>query len=580
MALIPCFMSRGIPLSRLCPSRGRASRRTERPCSRRLLICLLCLWSIAVLVSLSAPFLPTCVASADPPVREDLADLIARVEPSVVRINVEKPLGDCTGSGFVVGEDGIVVTNNHVIRGAKTASVTFTDDHEADVSGVLFRDPERDIAILKIVGSDRFPSSALASEMPKKGETVVAFGAPQGLSFSVTDGIVSAIRPGDEFEAIFGEKWLGTWIQTSAPISTGNSGGPLVNLRGEVIGANTCMFTEGQNLNFAISSLDIKAALDGAKSAELTKLPLDVADTELRTLNHPVAGPLVLIPKGTFLMGSSSPEASPNIRPQHAVTIEKPFFMGMYEVTVGQFRRFVSATGYKTDAEKGKQGAWGVEASRKESVSKRMKHATTVYSFRPRSKNYSWRKTGFPQYDDSPVVNVTWSDASAYCRWLTDKDGSGLFRLPTEIEWEYACRAGTNTQFCWGDDERSLIFHENMADRSLQLCIATDPDTRREFGLCESWKDHWPFTAPVDSFKPNAFGLYHMHGNVSEWCQDYWDADRYLKPKGYRPPPSEKRCIRGGSWKSLTGYGTSAGRHRGLNQAHANVGFRIVFESQ
>ena len=189
MALIPCITSRGIrsenPLSRLCASRQCVSRWTGRSCSRRLLTSLL---SIAVLVSLSAPFLPTCVASADPPVREDLADLIARVEPSVVRINVEKPLGDCTGSGFVVGEDGIVVTNNHVIRGAKTASVTFTDDHEADVSGVLFRDPERDIAILKIVGSDRFPSSALASEMPKKGETVVAFGAPQGLSFSVTDG--------------------------------------------------------------------------------------------------------------------------------------------------------------------------------------------------------------------------------------------------------------------------------------------------------------------------------------------------------------------------------------------------------
>ena len=218
--------------------------------------------------------IPQIGEAVRPAIDTSLSDLIARVDPAVVRIDVEGINGNWLGSGFVVREEGIVVTNHHVMNGAQRARVTFANGRSAVVSGVLFCDPKRDIAIVKIVRSGKLSTLALASDIPKKGETVVAFGAPQGLSFSATDGIVSAIRQAEEMADLSRGGKTGTWIQTSAPISGGNSGGPLVNLRGEVVGANTMSHRVGQNLNLAVSSKDIQEALDAAVSAELVRLPL------------------------------------------------------------------------------------------------------------------------------------------------------------------------------------------------------------------------------------------------------------------------------------------------------------------
>ena len=131
---------------------------------------------------------------------------------------------------------------------------------------------------------------------------------------------------------------------------------------------------------------------------------------------------MVLIPAGSFVMGENT--GLDDERPAHTVTITKPFFLGQYEVTVAQFRGFIEATGYATDAEKGTgfQGAFGWNPD--------------LMEFQVHDE-YAWRNTGFVQLDSHPVVNVSWNDATEFCRWLSRKEGTN-FRLPTEAEWEYA----------------------------------------------------------------------------------------------------------------------------------------------
>jgi len=204
-----------------------------------------------------------------------LTDLIKQVEPSVVRIDVEGKHGGGIGSGFVVDSSGIVVTNHHVIAGASKAEVSFQNKKTAQVLGTLYLDKNRDIAVLKIAG-DSYSALKLAKELPLKGASVAAFGAPVGLSFTATEGIVSAIRKIEELKE-YTSKTAGTWIQTSTPISPGNSGGPLVNRRGEVVGANTMAMVAAQNLNFAISSLDLAEAVKAARQLSLVKLDAGAA---------------------------------------------------------------------------------------------------------------------------------------------------------------------------------------------------------------------------------------------------------------------------------------------------------------
>lgn len=195
-----------------------------------------------------------------------LADLIAEIEQSVVRIET----ADGIGSGFVATEDGSVVTNFHVLEGSTEAKIHFVDGKTFDVIGVLATDEDRDIAILSTACTGVAPLK-LSSEVPRKGTSVVTFGAPAGLSFSASEGIISAIRSGEEAKQQLGCE-TGTWLQTTAPISPGNSGGPLVDKQGQVVGVNTFFVAKGQNLNFAISSLDIAEILASARGRTATPL--------------------------------------------------------------------------------------------------------------------------------------------------------------------------------------------------------------------------------------------------------------------------------------------------------------------
>ena len=204
---------------------------------------------------------------------DNLADLIEIVEPSVVCINTYGRNHKGTASGFVIDPRGIVVTSYHVLTNVEFAHVVFHDKRTMPVEGYINLAPNKDLALLQIqptVGELR--PLLLAPENPRKGEQVAAFGAPLGLQFSTTQGIVSGIR--SPIEMISAGMFLDVqWIQTDAPISVGNSGGPLVNMRGEVVGVNTVTSGgEAQNLNFAIS---VDAVRQVVKSAMQVSVPLN-----------------------------------------------------------------------------------------------------------------------------------------------------------------------------------------------------------------------------------------------------------------------------------------------------------------
>ncbi|MGO9467917.1 MAG: SUMF1/EgtB/PvdO family nonheme iron enzyme, partial [Isosphaeraceae bacterium] len=217
------------------------------------------------------------------------------------------------------------------------------------------------------------------------------------------------------------------------------------------------------------------------------------------------------IPAGKFLMGSPDGDGDTDEHPQHEVRITRPFYLGVTEVTRGQFRLFVDETGYKTEAEKDGKGGygWNEEAKKFE-----------------QSPRFTWQNPGFEQTDEHPVVNVTWNDAQEFVKWLSQKEGR-IYRLPTEAEWEYACRAGTKTAYVSGDDAESLAAFGNIAD-------GTAKEKYPEWTTIAA-RDGYVYTAPVGRFRANAFGLYDMHGNVWEWCQDWYDAEYYKQSPGDDP---------------------------------------------
>ena len=273
-------------------------------------------------------------------------------------------------------------------------------------------------------------------------------------------------------------------------------------------------------------------------------------------IEGPAGQTLLLIPAGTFTMGSTPEQLEiaakdkPNWwdeaaiahqmgpeQPAHPVTISQPFYIGQTMVTIGAFREFVEATNYRTLAQRDGKGGMYYQngAQRGEHLQWDNPHADHNFS------------------DDAPVTQIAFEDALAYCRWLSEESGE-TYRLPTEAEWEYAARAGTESVWFFGDD--SAVFGEYAHRGALP--------------------------APVASKKPNAFGLYDVHGNVWEWCADWFGRDIYsgearVDPTG--PEAGDKRVRRGGTYGTGPTQSRSAFRkgsppdYRGLH-----VGFRVVRE--
>ena len=220
---------------------------------------------------------PTAMLDRRDPL-DNLADLVELVEPSVIRINTFSNQSKGTASGFVVDPSGIIVTNYHVLKDVEIAHVVFHDSRFESIEGYLHISPERDLALLKITTEmGQIRPLALAPTQPRKGEEVAAFGAPLGLSFSTTRGIISGIRSRTEMISA-GLTLNVQWIQTDASISVGNSGGPLVNMRGEVVGVNTVTSRgSAHNLNFAISADDVRKVLGHA-----SRVPIPLGKAGLR----------------------------------------------------------------------------------------------------------------------------------------------------------------------------------------------------------------------------------------------------------------------------------------------------------
>jgi formylglycine-generating enzyme required for sulfatase activity len=260
----------------------------------------------------------------------------------------------------------------------------------------------------------------------------------------------------------------------------------------------------------------------------------------------------VWIPAGEFMMGSGISAAEVARRyggeegwykdehPQHRVILTRGFYLQTTEVTVGQWRLFVRETGYRSDAERG-DGAYVFTGSKWE-----------------QKKGSYWDKPGFSQGEDHPVTCVSWNDAVAFIEWLNGKEGKGRYRLPTEAEWEYAARAGSTTRFCFGDDEGHLGEYAWYG---------------RKFGDC---------THPVGKKKENGWGLYDMHGNVWEWCSDWWGdypSGTVTDPTG--PSSGSNRVFRGGCWGILPGCCRSAYRFWvGPGHSRINLGFRLASVQQ
>lgn len=263
---------------------------------------------------------------------------------------------------------------------------------------------------------------------------------------------------------------------------------------------------------------------------------------------------LVYVPPGEFMMGSNDGDDE---KPVHKIKISQGFHMGIHEVTRQQFGQFVEKTGYKTDAEReGWSWAW------RGSVLAKVDGA-------------SWQNPVYKQTDDHPVLCVSWNDAMSFCDWLIQEEGR-TYRLPTEAEWEYTCRAGTKTAYQWG----------NNPDNGSGWCNALDLTATPSFSERETvfkWRDGYIYTSPVGQFRQNAFGLFDMHGNVYEWCSDWHDAKYYSNSPSINPKGTftgTHRINRGGSWASYPGGPLhSAARSMGEpNVRSIYIGFRVVLE--
>jgi formylglycine-generating enzyme required for sulfatase activity/predicted Ser/Thr protein kinase len=260
---------------------------------------------------------------------------------------------------------------------------------------------------------------------------------------------------------------------------------------------------------------------------------------------------MTVLPTGRFKQGEAaqSPGASPFAQPQHIVAIAYALAMSANEITVGEFREFVSSTHRDLAGCATYFGLWKYQAEA------------------------NWELPGFAQTDTHPVTCVSWQDAVAYTQWLAAKTGHA-YRLPSASEWEYAARAGSEAVSPWGADPGAACAAANVADHSAEQ--------RYPGWSVFPCADGYVNTAPVGSFKANAFGIHDLLGNVFEWVADCWFDDYAHAPvdgSARQGGACDEHELRGGSWFSSPRYVTAAYRDRfASSYRSSSVGFRVVRE--
>lgn len=255
---------------------------------------------------------------------------------------------------------------------------------------------------------------------------------------------------------------------------------------------------------------------------------------------------MIVVPPGGFDMGSPATEAGryDNEGPVRPVTIGYRFAVGVHEVTRGEFGRFVAATNRAMEDSCWMwDGAWREQAGA------------------------GWHSPGFFQDDEHPVTCVSWNDAKAYVRWLSERTGEP-YRLLSESEWEYVARAGTTTPRWWEAQSPDQCRYANGADATTDYVRAAN---------CN---DGHPRTSPVGSYDANGFGLYDVLGNVFEWLDDCWNPGYRNAPldgRAWEDGNCDRRVFRGGSWLNEPRFLRSAFRVRYAAGYRSNVlGFRVA----
>jgi len=285
-----------------------------------------------------------------------------------------------------------------------------------------------------------------------------------------------------------------------------------------------CLAKEALKLNDFTWNLD----LSGMDMARLFCFEFGIS-SYVQSNYAPITG-------GEFLMGSPVEEVGHSDSEKQYSVIIPDFYLCKYTVCLGDFKRFIDDTNYRTDAEKANSSYILDGKSWKEKEGIHWRH------------DVSGNERPAGEYNH-PVLHVSWNDALAYCEWLSKKSDK-IFRLPTEAEWEYACRAGTTTPFNTGKN-----LTNDQANYNGNFPYDNNP---KGFNRKN--------TVSVDSFAPNGWGLYNMHGNVWEWTDSWYDE------------PDLYRVLRGGSWCYDAGYCRSAYRRGDTPDCRYNyVGFRLVF---
>lgn len=269
---------------------------------------------------------------------------------------------------------------------------------------------------------------------------------------------------------------------------------------------------------------------------------------------------MVVIPAGQFSMGSADAEEGRenDEGPVHRVSISRGFALGKTEVTVGEYRRFVAQTGYKTDAEKN-VGAKGC-------------YAWDLAKWDWREDRY-WDSPGFAQSESHPVTCVSWGDAKAYLEWLSKRAGR-RYHLPSEAQWEYAARSGAASARYWGNNANEACRYANVADKT------AGPGGVRWVTAHHDCLDGSFFTTAVGSLSPNGFGLHDMLGNVWEWAEDCYNESYAGAPadgSAWRSAECGRGVVRGGSWNTSPRYARSARRNwSDFASRVSNRGFRAA----
>ena len=268
---------------------------------------------------------------------------------------------------------------------------------------------------------------------------------------------------------------------------------------------------------------------------------------------------MVVVPAGSFMMGSPKSEKGreKDEGPEHSVTFAKSFAVGKSEITRAQFATFVAATDYKMGND-----CWTYE-----------KRGDNKWNWE-KTKNRHWQSPGYEQTGGHPVVCVSWNDANAYIAWLNKKVSGARYRLMTEAEWEYSARANSKTRYSYGDNPDQLCRHSNGTDRT------PEPKTGATWSKFSKCKDGHYYTAPVQSYKANSFGLHDMHGNVWEWVQDCYKDNYKSAPvdgSAVTLDNCSRRVLRGGSWLNGPQGLRSANRSRNYPGNRSSFsGFRVV----